>query len=120
MKAPLHRVLILPALGLLVFSSTASAAEPTTRSSSVISHCDQSFMFGFGSWEKAKTAFTVKPDGISISAKNGQGGAGMAGLNLQLAEFGDWTPALTLVVGEQNKAAALNLQLQDGDGTGYT
>ena len=36
-------------------------------------------MFGFGSWEEAKTAFAVKPDGIHISVKNAQGGAGVAG-----------------------------------------
>ena len=120
MKAPLHLVLILPALGLLAVSSNVSAAQPGTQSNPVISGCDQPFMFGFGSWEKAKTDFATRPDGIHISAVNAQGGAGVAGLSLKLAEFGDWTPALTLTVSEQNKAGLLNLHLTDADGTSHT
>ena len=82
--------------------------------------CDKPFMFGFGSWEKAKEAFPAKADGIHISAKNGQGGAGVAGLSVNVAGYGDWSPALTLVVGEQNKAATLSLHLGDADGTTHT
>ena len=85
-------------------SSPVATGAPAQPGSVIISRCDQPFLFGFGTWEKAKTAFPATPDGIHISAKNGQGGAGVAGLNLKLAEFGDWTPALTLAVGEQNKA----------------
>ena len=95
-------VLILFALGHLIGSPNALAADPAAQSSPVIIRCDQPFMFGFGSWEKAKTDFPTRPDGIHISAVDARGGAGVAGLNLNLADHGDWTPALTLAVGEQN------------------
>ena len=104
---------------LLIGLVNLSAAEPAAQFAPVISRCDQPFMFGFGSWEKAKTNFAVKLDGIHIAAKNGQGGAGVAGLSLDLAPFQDFTPALTLTVGERNKATGLTLQLQDADGTGH-
>ena len=66
---------------------------------------DKPLIFGFGSWEEAKTAFAVKPDGHSHSAKNAQGGAGVAGLNVDVTGYGDWSPTMTLAVSRQNKAA---------------
>jgi endoglucanase len=96
------------------------AAEAPAKSAPAISKCDKPFMFGFGSWDKAKTAFAAKPDGIHISVKNAQGGAGVAGLNVNLTGYGDWSPAMTLAVGEQNKASTLNLHLSDADGTSHT
>jgi len=120
MKRTSLTALILFALGHLIWSPNALAADPSGQSSPVIIRCDQPFMFGFGSWEKAKTDFATRPDGIHISAVNAQGGAGVAGLSLKLAEFGDWTPALTLTVSEQNKAGLLNLHLTDADGTSHT
>ena len=98
-----------------VAASADAAAEPLP-----IWACDQPFMFGFGSWEKAKETFPVKPDGIHLSAKNAQGGAGVAGLTVGLRDRGDWSPALRLVVGEQNKTGALSLHLSDGDGTSHS
>ena len=71
-----------------------SSVFPLTVTNFVVSRCDHPFMFGFGSWEKAKTNFAVKPDGIHIAAKDGKGGAGVAGLSVQFSEVNDWTPAL--------------------------
>ena len=109
-------------LSLVIMSLSAGsipAAEVPAKSAPVISACDKSFMFGFGSWEKAKSAFPAKADGIHIIAKNCQGGAGIAGLNVNLTGYGDWSPAMTLAVGEQNKASTLNLHLSDADGTSH-
>ena len=39
--------------------------------------------------------------------------------SLDLAAFNDFTPALTLAVGERNRATVITLQLQDADGTGH-
>jgi endoglucanase len=95
------------------------AAEPATRPSPVISRCNKPFIFGFGSWDKATKEFTVQADGIHISAKNGQGGAGIAGLNVNVTGFSDWSPAMLLTVGEQNKAGMLNLHLSNSQGTSH-
>ena len=92
---------------------------PLTVTNFVVSRCDHPFMFGFGSWEKAKTNFAVKPDGIHIAAKDGKGGAGVAGLSAKFPGKSDWTPALKLTAGKKNKATTLNLQLTDGDGTSH-
>ncbi len=105
---------------MLFLGVNVPAAEAPAKSAPVISVCDKPFMFGFGSWDKAKTAFAAKADGIHISAKNAQGGAGVAGLNVDLTGYGDWSPAMTLAVGEENKAGALNLHLSDADGTSHT
>ena len=56
---------------------------------------------------------------MHVSAKNGQGGAGVAGLNVDLKGFGDWSPAMRLAVTEQNKAGTLSLILNDADGTSH-
>jgi len=108
-------VLLLGNLWPLVTVAAVAAGKPSL----VVSRCDQPFMFGFGSWDKAKTAFPTKPDGIHISSKDGKGGAGIAGLNLKVTGFGDWSPALTLTAGEGNKAAALNLHLVNAEGTSH-
>jgi hypothetical protein len=120
MKRTTLTVSILFALGPLIGSPNVLATDLVAPSSPAIIRCDQPFMFGFGSWEKAKSDFPIRPDGIHISAVDSQGGAGVADLKLNLADYGDWTPALTLAVGERNQAAVLNLQLQDADGTGQT
>jgi len=91
------------------------AAEPGP----VLSDCRRPFVFGFGSWDKAKT-FPVGPDGIRVVAPNGQGGAGVAGITVNLGAYADWTPVLTLTAGEGHKLAVLNLHLGDDDGTRHT
>jgi hypothetical protein len=105
---------------MLLSAASVPAAEAPAKPAPIISACDKPFVFGFGSWEKAKTAFPSKPDGIHISAKNCQGGAGITGLSVAVGDHGDWSPAMTLAVGEQNKAGALNLHLSDADGTSHT
>ena len=105
-----------PMLAMVAVNAQVSAEEPAP----VISPCDKPFMFGFGSWENAKSAFPAKPDGIHLNVKNCRGGAGVAGLNLKLTGRDDWSPALTLALGEQNKAGSLNLHLGDADGTSHT
>ncbi len=107
------------AIGLCIITTWGAVAWPAPPESFTISRCDQPFLYGFGTWKKAETAFAVGSSGIHITAASGQGGAGTAGLNLQTATLADWTPALTLAVGPQNKAAALNLMLRDADETGH-
>ncbi len=108
-------------LGLLLLSAALpAAAQPAGKPAPVISPCDKPLMFGFGSWEKAKEAFPANADGIHLSAKNAQGGAGVAGMNLNLTGYGDWSPAMTLDVTQQNRAATLTLHLGDADGTSHT
>jgi endoglucanase len=96
--------------------ASLSAAEPPDL---VLSACDQPFVFGFGSWEKAKELFPVQADGIHISAKDCRGGAGIAGMSVDVRDCGDWSPALTLTVTGQNQAGTLNLHLQEADGTAH-
>ena len=62
-------LLVLPAVG-------AVAAQPAGKLEPVISSCDKPLMFGFGSWEKAKTDFRVKPDGIHICCEELPRGCG--------------------------------------------
>ncbi len=83
-------LLVLPAPG-------AAAAQPAGKPEPVISRCDKPFVFGFGAWEKAKTAFQVQADGLHVSAKSCQGGAGIAGLQVNISGYGDWSPAMKLV-----------------------
>ncbi len=85
MKRISLQVLISFALGHVIGSPNALAADSAVPSSPVIIRCDQPFMFGFGSWEKATTDFPTRPDGIHISAVDARGGAGVAGLNVNLA-----------------------------------
>ena len=86
-------------VSLLILPVVAAAADrPAGKSEPVISTCDKPFMFGFGSWEKAKEVFPAKADGIHLGAKSAQGGAGIAGLNVNLTGYGDWSPAMTLAV----------------------
>ena len=120
MKTCVNQLILLQTIGLLLPPASAPAAEAATQPSPVISRCDQPFMFGFGSWENAPKAFAVTPNGIHLVAENAQGGAGVAGLNVNLAGFGDWSPAMALTVGEQNKAGTLSLHLSDSDGTSHT
>jgi endoglucanase len=114
------RIVRLCLLSLLVLPAAVGAAAQSARKPApVISSCDKPFVFGFGSWEEAKTAFATKPDGIHISVKNAQGGAGVAGLNVNVAGYGDWSPAMTLAVSEQNTAGTLKLLLIDAGGTSH-
>jgi endoglucanase len=95
------------------------AAEPAVGPGRVISRCDKPLVFAFGSWEKASKAAAVQADGIHIVAASAQGGAGMAGLNVDLSGLGDWSPAVTLTAGKRNKLGTLNLHLTDSDGTSH-
>ena len=101
--------------GLLVLPMTlAAAAQPEVKPSPVISRCDKPLVFGFGTWKNARTEFLSKPDGLHISAKTDQGGAGLlGGETLSLKGYEDWTPALKLAVTAQNKAPVLNLSIAD-------
>jgi endoglucanase len=94
------------------------AAEPDGPAP-VLWACDKPFVFGFGSWEKAKSEFPVRTDGIHISTKDGRGGAGIPGLNVPVGERGDWTPTLSLALTAQHQAATLTLHLADADGTAH-
>jgi endoglucanase len=77
-------------------------------------------MFGFGTWDQATKPFPVGPEGIHLVAANGQGGAGVAGLSIDLSAYADWTPALNLTAGDANQATGLNLQLGDVAGARYS
>ena len=114
----MNRICISELIGGWLMATSLLAAEPAKPAP--IWACQQPFMFAFGSWEKAKEAFPVPPDGIHISAKNAQGGAGVAGFNVSLTGRSDWSPAMMLVVGEQNKAGSLSLHLGDADGTSHS
>ncbi|MGO9114834.1 MAG: glycoside hydrolase family 9 protein [Thermoguttaceae bacterium] len=105
---------------MLVIVAQVVEADTAVKSTPVIWACDKPFMFGFGSWEKAKEAFPAKADGIHVTAKSCQGGAGIAGLNVPVGNYGDWSPTMTLAVTEKNQAANLNLHFGDSDGTGHT
>ena len=119
MRTHLRSTFVLGLISGLLMATDIRAAEPA-GTAPVINACDKPFMFGFGSWEKAKEAFPAKVDGLHINAKNCQGGAGIAGLNVFAADHADWSPTLTLAVTEQNRAAALNLHLGDADGTSHS
>jgi endoglucanase len=89
-------------------------AQPAGKPSPVISRCNKPFVFGFGTWENARTEFLSKPDGLHISAKTDQGGAGLLGGEaLSLIGYENWTPALKLLVTEANKAPVLNVTIAD-------
>ena len=105
-------LLVLPAVG-------AVAAQPAGKLEPVISSCKKPLMFGFGAWEKANTDFRVKADGIHIRAKSCQGGAGIAGLKMDVTGYGDWSPVMTLAVTERNRAGMLSLHLTNADGTSH-
>ncbi len=109
-------------LGIAILSLallTVPAAEPPAATALVLSACDQPFVFGFGSWEQAKTAFPVTAAGVHISVADCRGGAGCAGLNLEVSGRGDESPTLTLAVTERNQAERLNLHLADADGSAH-
>ncbi len=54
-------ILRLCLLSLLVLPAAVGAAAPPAKTAvPAISSCDKPFIFGFGSWEEAKTAFAVK------------------------------------------------------------
>lgn len=93
-----------------------AAAQPAP----LISACDRPFMFGFGTWEQKANPFKVEGGGIHIVAPSGQGGAGVAGLDVKLGAPDDWSPALTLVIGAANTSGTINLQMGDTDGTRHT
>ena len=61
----------------------------------------------------------MKADGIHLGAKNCQGGAGIAGLKVNVTAYNDWSPAMTLAVTEKNRASTLNLHLSDAGGTSH-
>ena len=104
---------------LVLLVAAVGAAQPAEKPLPIISRCDKPFVFGFGTWDKATTEFLVKPDGLHVSAKTDQGGAGLlGGETLSLIGYEDWTPALKLMVTEKNKAPVLNLSLGDASETG--
>lgn len=96
-------------LGIMLVAAGA-AAVPAVQPAPVISACDKPFIFGFGSWEQAQTAFAALPDGLHIRAGDCKGGGGLvAGGALSLVGYEDWVPSLKLSVSGQNKAGALNI-----------
>jgi endoglucanase len=107
-------------VALVLVAAVGAAADGRARSEPVISACDKPMIFGFGSWEGAPKDFAVRSDGIHISANSGQGGAGIAGLDVNVAGYGDWSPAVTLAVGPRNRAGSLMLQLVDAGGTRHS
>jgi len=82
---------------------------------SVVSEFDGPSQFSFLAWEKKAEA---ADGGIRIMAPSGQGGAGFA-LAADLSPFGERSPALTVVVGQGNQAQAVQVVLQDADGTAH-
>ena len=72
LRLRLLSLLVLPAVG-------AAAAQPAEKPESVISACDKPFMFGFGAWEKASTAFGVKADGIHLVPRTARAARGSPG-----------------------------------------
>ena len=105
---------------MLVIVAQVVEADTVVQSTPVIWACDKPFIFGFGSWEKAKEAFPAKEDGIHICSKSCQGGAGIAGLSVPIGNFGDWSPTMTLAVTKQNQAANLTLHLGDSNGASHS
>ncbi len=116
----MKNILLVALLALVLTSARPAEGKEAAMADVAIWACDKPFMFGFGSWEKAKEAFAAGADGVRIVVKNGQGGAGVAGLSVSVAGHEEWSPALTVAVGGQNKATTLNLHLSDADGTSHT
>lgn len=87
------------------------------QESKVVLRCDRPFTFGFGTWEDATNRFSVVPEGIRLRHENNKGGAGIAGLQVPLQGFQDWTPALRILVGQGNHTSTLYIVLSDSDGT---
>ena len=119
MKLTQNPIVIPFTLGLLVWSSPLATGAPAQPSSVIIHRCDQPFSVRLRHLGRRNDGLPVDAGGRPHFAKNGQGGAGVTGLNVKIAEFVDWTPVLTLAVGEQNKAELLNLLLRDADGTSH-
>jgi len=105
--------------GLLLYGVGLPAAE-TAEAAPVLSACNAPFVFGFGSWEKERKAFAVGPPGIRVTAADGRGGVGWAGLQVAAGDRGDWSPALRVTAGGGNQATAINLHLGDADGTSHS
>ena len=116
----IRATILLLGLGALSLAARAPAADTAANPAPVIFAGDKPFGFGFGSWDNPKSLFPVKADGIHLDAKNCQGGAGIVGLNVKVSAYADWSPALVLALGDRNKAASLNLHLNDADGTSYS
>ena len=81
----------------------------------LVSEFDGPPTFAFLAWEKQATA---ADGGVRIQAPSGQGGAGFA-LGTDLSPFGQRSPALTIAVGQGNQAQAVQVVLQDADGTAH-
>ncbi len=106
-----------PTVALPVLFGLICAGMLPMHESTVVLRWDRPFTFGFGAWRDAPTALPASSEGIHLRADNGKGGAGIAGLQVALDDFQDWTPALRLEVGQGNRASVLYLVLSDTDGT---
>lgn len=92
--------------------AAARAAEELTAGGPVIGF-ERPPLVAFLGWEKQ---VQCEAGGLHVRAPNCQGGAGYR-LAADLSALADRTPALTVTLGEGNKAESLHLQLQDADGT---
>lgn len=114
------RVALATAAFLLSVSLVGQPAAPAAEAETVLFACTVPLVFGFGSWEKERKAFAVGPSGIRLTAADGRGGVGWAGLQADAGNRGEWSPALRLTAGDGNQAAAINLHLGDADGTSHS
>ena len=80
----------------LLWTTGGRAGDERPAQGKPVWACDQPFMFGFGSWEKAWKEPQVGKDGIRIVAASAQGGAGIGVLHRSLEGCGDFTPAINL------------------------
>ncbi len=95
-----------------ILLAIAGCAKAQGEKPNVISAFDAPFLFAYGTWEK-KVAVQDKIASLRGEGVNGQGGAGVnANLDLR-AHQADWSPALRLRVGANNKVPVLKLMLKD-------
>jgi len=107
-------MLILSAVGILLLSAKAPAAEPAKQSSPVIFDGKRAPDYAFLEFQKA---FAVEPGGLRLKAEKGAGGGGFSG-SLDLSSYLDWTPTLTVSAGNGNRAEIIRVIL-GGDGGGH-
>ena len=81
----------------------------------LVSEFDGPPLFSFLAWEKKAAP---AEGGVRIKAASGQGGAGFA-LGADLSPFGDRSLALTVTAGQGHQAKAVQVVLQDADGTAH-
>ncbi len=114
MKTFINPMLILPAIGLLLLSARAPAAEPAKQSDFVIFDGKRVPTYAFLEFQKA---FAIEPGGLRLKARKGAGGGGFNG-QLDLSPYLDWTPTLTVSAGDGNQADKIRVIL-GGDGAGH-